>query len=61
VQAYWPRLDPEPPSAEGVAQRLYDVRNSLAHDLGVKNNPGQVEHHEIKRAAAADLSRKAIR
>jgi hypothetical protein len=28
VKAYWPQLDPEPASAEGTAQRLYEARNS---------------------------------
>lgn len=34
VEAYWPRVEPEPPPRH-VAERLYGVRNSLAHDLGV--------------------------
>jgi hypothetical protein len=35
VTEYWPRIAPEPDDQEVVARRLYEVRNSLAHDLGV--------------------------
>jgi hypothetical protein len=36
IKAYWPQIPPEPSSDE-VAKRLYDVRNSLAHSLGVND------------------------
>jgi hypothetical protein len=39
IQTYWPTLPPESGSTELVAERLYEVRNSLAHDLGVHDNP----------------------
>jgi hypothetical protein len=53
VRTYWPRLDPEPVSADGTANRLYEVRNSLVHDLGIHNNLAQQEAHETKLAKHA--------
>jgi hypothetical protein len=38
VEKYWPQIPPEPAPAT-VASRLYDVRNSLAHTLGVSDEP----------------------
>lgn len=46
VRQYWPQLGPEPPP-DTVADRLYDVRNSLAHDLGVAENPDQEAHFTV--------------
>lgn len=42
ITEYWPKIGPEP-SPDLVAGRLYDVRNSLAHDLGVAENPDRNE------------------
>jgi hypothetical protein len=52
VEAYWPQLPPEPPSAE-VAERLYAVRNSLSHDLGVGEVPAGEEPEDIRLAKRA--------
>ena len=54
VTAYWPRVPPEP-SPDLVAERLYEVRNSLAHDLGVYEDPKQ-EHPRIVKLAKHRLS-----
>jgi hypothetical protein len=56
VEAYWPELPPEPSSRES-ARRLYTVRNSLSHDLGVGEVPPGDEGLDIrlaKRAFALD-------
>jgi hypothetical protein len=55
VKTYWPKIEPEP-SSEVVAHRLYEVRNSLVHDLGVREDPKQ-EHprHILLRKACLSL------
>jgi hypothetical protein len=56
VKAYWPELPPEPSPRES-AGRLYAVRNSLSHDLGVGEvSPGEetLEIRLAKRAFALD-------
>jgi hypothetical protein len=55
VKAYWPQLDPEPASAEGTAQRLYEVRNSLAHDLGVHDNQASLSCRHFRPSLAVPL------
>lgn len=55
VKAYWPQLDPEPASAEGTAQRLYEVRNSLAHDLGVHDNQASLSCRHFRPSLAVSL------
>lgn len=49
VEEYWPP-DAPGPSAADVAERLYEVRNSLAHDLGVGDDPGQDKARKIRLA-----------
>lgn len=48
VKAYWPTIPPEPASAEVVGNRLYEVRNSLAHDLGIRDDPKQTEERIVE-------------
>jgi hypothetical protein len=38
IETYWPKIGHEPAGAT-VATRLYEVRNSLAHDLSLNDNP----------------------
>ncbi len=47
VTAYWPQLEPEPPSDQ-VAERLYQVRNSLVHDLGASDDPKKGDPRTVK-------------
>ena len=49
VKEYWPRLDPEP-APDGVAKRLYEIRNSLSHDLGVRDEPNHKDEATIRLA-----------
>jgi hypothetical protein len=50
VRAYWPRVPPEPQSARTVAERLYEIRNSLAHDLGVEDDPTRARNRHFRLA-----------
>jgi hypothetical protein len=50
VKTYWPTLPPEPTNRGQVAERLYAVRNSLAHDLGVRDDPQQQEPRAVRLA-----------
>jgi hypothetical protein len=52
VQEYWPQGASEL-SATEVAALLYEVRNSLAHDLGVSDDPEQKDPREIRLAKHA--------
>jgi hypothetical protein len=52
VEAYWPHIAPEPSSDE-VARRLYSVRNSLAHDLGVGEVPEGEQLEDVRLAKRA--------
>lgn len=49
VTEYWPQISPEG-SPDDVATRLYEVRNSLVHDLGVSDESSQEEHRSIRLA-----------
>ena|SRR6266498_760484 len=55
VQEYWPRIEPEP-APEEVARRLYDVRNSLAHSLGVNEEPRDNNPSNVSLAKPTGLS-----
>jgi hypothetical protein len=46
VGAYWPQVAPEQ-SSDWVAERLYRVRNSLVHDLGVTDDPKQTDARTV--------------
>jgi hypothetical protein len=54
VEEYWPRIPPEP-SPDVVAARLYEVRNSLAHDLGAYEDLNQ-EHARVINLAKHPMS-----
>jgi hypothetical protein len=54
VESYWPQIQPEAPAKE-VAERLYTVRNSLAHDLGVGEPSGGDDVQDIRLAKRALL------
>lgn len=47
VEAYWPQVAPEQ-SPDWVAERLYRVRNSLVHDLGVTDDPKQTDARTVR-------------
>jgi hypothetical protein len=47
VEAYWPQVAPEQP-AVWVAERLYIVRNSLVHDLGVTDDARQTDPRTVR-------------
>lgn len=51
VTTYWPRIGPEFDPAQ-AAERLYEVRNSLVHDLGARDDPQQEETRVIPLAKA---------
>jgi hypothetical protein len=51
VTTYWPEIGPESNSAQ-AAERLYEVRNSLIHDLGARNEPEQDEARVVRLAKA---------
>lgn len=56
VTTYWPGIEPEGDPAT-TAKRLYEVRNSLAHDLGAHNDPKQEQPrivHLAKQAYSLD-------
>lgn len=55
VREYWPRIEPEP-APEEVARRLYDVRNSLAHSLGVNEDPCDNNPSNVSLAKPVGLS-----
>jgi len=52
VEEYWPQ-EATGPSAAEVAKRLYEVRNSLAHDLGARDpeRPGEAQHITLSKGA----------
>jgi hypothetical protein len=52
VAEYWPRIGPEP-APSWVADRLYEVRNSLSHDLGAYDDPNQREPRSVRLAKSA--------
>jgi hypothetical protein len=55
VEEYWPQIAPEP--APGiVAPRLYDVRNSLAHNLGVSDEPDDENPSRVSLGKPRSLS-----
>ena len=58
IKEYWPQIPPEPPP-ENVAKRLYEVRNSLSHDLGAYDDPKQ-KHPRIVSLAKHRLSLEDI-
>lgn len=43
VTTYWPDVSPEPQAADWIAERLYETRNSLVHDLGATDDPRREE------------------
>jgi hypothetical protein len=47
VEAYWPQVAPEQAPA-WVAERLYRIRNSLVHDLGVTDDPKQTDARTVR-------------
>jgi hypothetical protein len=55
VKEYWPRIEPEP-APEEVARRLYSVRNSLAHTLGVNEDPHDNNPSNVSLAKPVGLS-----
>jgi hypothetical protein len=55
VTNYWPRVPPEPEPAQ-VAERLYQTRNSLVHDLGATDDPSRTEPRSITIGKVAGLT-----
>jgi len=51
VTTYWPQVEPEGDPLTS-AERLYEIRNSLVHDLGAHDDPEREQPKTVKLAKA---------